>query len=137
MLTSPLDALQTLRDLASMRALAAFCAEQGITLLVVFGSVLEEYVVAPHDLDVAVLLDPDVDLVAVETALIRLLRLDGIDVMDARRAGVVARDQALSTGLRTARAGLRVRSHARAAIQERMETARLRRLDLALLAQER
>lgn len=115
-----------------------FCEEHGIALLVVFGSVLDEDVADPHDLDVALLVDSDVDLVAVVSALTGMLRFDDVDVMDLRRAGVVARDQALSRGLPLyeREAGLFARDQL-AAMTQRMETAWLRELDMELLAEGR
>jgi hypothetical protein len=95
MVMDPRAALAALRRHGADGSLDAFCAARGVRLLTVLGSVLDETEPAPADLDLAVLLDDDADLLAVLTDLIRLLRFDGIDLMDLRSAGLVAKAAAL------------------------------------------
>lgn len=94
MTRTPTEALQALRDAAADGRLDAFCREQGIELLTAFGSAVREGS-EPRDLDLAVRLADDVELVPVVSALVTWLACDEVDVLDLRRAGVVARANAL------------------------------------------
>jgi hypothetical protein len=107
-------------------------------LLTVFGSAVDERRLRPpRDLDVAVRLSPEADIVAVVNGLVDLAGSADIDVMDLDRANVVGRARALGPGcvpLYEAEPGGFARSQM-AALTEAMETAHLRRLDLELLAE--
>lgn len=94
MTRTPAEALQALRDAAADGRLAAFCVEQGIELLTAFGSAVHGDA-PPRDLDLAVRLADGTELVPVVSALVAWLACDDLDVLDLRRAGVVARANAL------------------------------------------
>lgn len=99
MADNPRAALNQLRREARDGVLARVCGEAGIELLVVFGSAtVPSWPVAPRDLDLAVVMTSDSDLLRVIDALVKHLAFDGIDVMDLNRAGSVARAQALVRG---------------------------------------
>ncbi len=108
-------------------------------LLVAFGSSVRPDALPARDLDVAVAFcrrkGAAPDLVGVVNALIDLVDFEGVDVLDLDRAGVVARDQALTATLPLYEEvrGDFAREQMRASL-ERMDTAWLRRLDLALMA---
>jgi predicted nucleotidyltransferase len=128
-------ALQRLVDLADAGDLAVRCEALDIELLVVFGSAADEArAERARDLDVAVLLGPDGDLLDVVNALIEMTGYQHVDVLDLGRAGPVAIEQALVDTLPLHErvpgtlAALRDR-----AIVRRMDTEWLRRLDLDLM----
>lgn len=74
-----------------------FCAQHGIRLLVVFGSTVHRDAHhPPGDLDVAVRLRADTDVIRVTSALIAQLSCNDVDVLDLDRAGIVARANALA-----------------------------------------
>ena len=129
-----------LQELAQAGELDDLLRRLDVELLTLHGSAAEtEPLRPPADVDVAVLHGPQGDLLATIGALVTLLELDEVDVMDLRRAGPVARAQALGPGcvpLYESRSGLYA-EHQMRALTERMETAWLRRLDLELLAQPR
>lgn len=96
---TPQAALNRLRSEARDGVLARVCGEAGIELLVAFGSATDPgWPVAPSDLDLAVVMATDSDLLRVIDALVAHLAFDRIDVMDLDRAGIVARAQALGRG---------------------------------------
>ena len=134
--TTPLGALEKLRDDARSGALDEFCQRNGIRLLVVFGSAADpSWPGVPRDLDIAVLPKPDGDIIAIINAFIDLLHLDEIDVMDLRRAGPVPREQALvgTLPLYEDEPGLLI-SLRDPAITQRMDTQWMRELSLQLMA---
>ncbi len=99
MASTPEAALSQLRQDARDGKLARVCREAGIELLVAFGSAIDpEWPVPPRDLDLAVLLAGDSDLLRAFNALATHLGTERIDVMDLGRAGDVARAQALGRG---------------------------------------
>lgn len=99
MVGNPRAALNQLRREARHGGLARLCEEAGIDLLVAFGSVTDpDWPVAPRDLDLAVILSGDSDLLRATNALMAHLGLEQVDVMDLDRAGSVARAQALRRG---------------------------------------
>ena len=131
----PFGALEKLREDARSGALDEFCRRNGIRLLVVFGSAVDPtWPALPRDLDVAVLPEPDGDIIAVVNAFIDLLHLDEIDVMDLRRARPVAREQALvgTEPLFEEEPGLLIGLRD-AAVLRRMDTDWLRDLSLELM----
>jgi predicted nucleotidyltransferase len=93
----PSTILAELRGLRDTNQLASTCAELGIELLVAFGSTLVEEA-APRDLDLAVLFSSDRDPIRATGEIIGWLRTDDVDVLDLRRAEVVARYEALAKG---------------------------------------
>ena len=134
MTRTPAEALQALRDAAADGRLDAFCAEHGIELLTAFGSALRDDA-EPRDLDLAVRLADDVALVPVVSALVEWLACDQLDVLDLRRAGVVARANALDQcePLYELRRGDYARA-SMAALAMAAETAWIRDLQLDRLA---
>ncbi len=133
MATDPRSALAELRKLAEEETLDAFCTQHGIRLMTVLGSVLHDDARSPADLDLAVLLDEGADLLVVLTALIRLLRFDGVDLMDLRSAALVARAAALEgEPLHEAEPGLYARLQM-ATLPLAAETTWIRRLQLEQL----
>lgn len=144
MSTTALEALDALRAAASDGRLAALCHGHGLDLVTAFGSAVRASRAGvdgdgrpPRDLDVAVRFAvPGGDLVGVVTDLCALLAWDAVDVMDLSRAGVVARSRALGPGaepLFEAAPGRYARAQM-AALTTEMETERMRRRDLELLA---
>jgi predicted nucleotidyltransferase len=131
---TPSTALDELRRIAAAGDLDSFCAHHGIRLLTAHGSAVRPDDGEPRDLDLAVLLQAGADLVAVTTALVRLLRCDVVDVMDLGSAGLVARGAALEgEPLYEDEAGLYARMQM-ATLPLLAETAWIRRLQLEQLA---
>ncbi|MEJ5866966.1 hypothetical protein WDV85_04335 [Pseudokineococcus sp. 5B2Z-1] len=139
MSTTALEALDALRAAASDGRLADLCRRHDVDLVSAFGSAVRASRAdvdgpAPRDLDVAIRFgSPGGDLVGVVTALVELL---AVDAMDLARAGVVARSRALGPGaepLFEAAPG-RYALAQMAALTTEMETERMRRRDLELLA---
>jgi hypothetical protein len=134
---TPSTALDQLRRAAESGELDAFCAGHGLRLLVAFGSATDAARAAQaRDLDLAMAFaDAGGDVVALVADLVAWLRLDAIDLLELDRAGVVARDQALSWGLPLYESERDLFARAQmAAATERMDTAWLRRLRLERLA---
>lgn len=99
MVDGPVAALNQLRHEARRGELAQLCNGAGIELLVAFGSATDvDWPVAPRDLDLAVAMTADSDLLRVIDAFVVHLGFERIDVMDLRRAGGVALAQALGRG---------------------------------------
>lgn len=115
--------------------LAALCQAEGIDLLVLFGSAASSGS-DPADVDLALRFAPGVrgDLLSVLQRLYEATGYEGFDLLDLRRAGPVARDQALSGGCLVYEAAPGLYATAQiAAMMERLDTAELRRLDLDVL----
>jgi Polymerase beta, Nucleotidyltransferase len=92
--TEPRTALRRLRENPS--GLAELAMRFDLLLLVAFGSVLQPG--DPHDLDLAVAAEGPLDALVFMEALYQLTGYERIDVLDLRRAGVVARVEALRDG---------------------------------------
>ncbi len=139
MTVTPYDALRRLRSMAATGELDALCERHGVELLVAHGSVLAAEPVRPaRDLDLAFQfrhgIEPDV--LALTNDLLQAARFDDVDLMDLQRAGPVARARALapqSLPLYEASPGIFAEAQM-AALTTEMETRRLRRLDLELMA---
>lgn len=98
MSATPAEALDALRALARSGELPTVCFEQGITLLVAFGSVVDpQRRAATSHLDVAALFDPAGlgDDLSAAKALVRLLGVERVEVLDLLRATPAAQEQAL------------------------------------------
>lgn len=139
--STPIDALATLRRMARAGTLDALCERYRLGLLVAFGStVFSRDDRTPRDIDLAFCAGPGghVDVLGLLNALIAVLGLEAIDLMDLDRAGVVARYRALqgTAPLFEHRRGLYAERQMAAAL-EFLDTAWLRRLDLALMAAHR
>lgn len=137
-MTTTRQALATLRDAAGDGRLDALCERMSLDLVVVFGSAADPTVAEPHDLDVAVRSSEGAhgDLVATNVELSDLVDHGAVDVLDLRRAEVVARSRALGPPcipLYEREAGMFALAQM-AALAEAMETAPMRRRDLELLA---
>lgn len=131
------DALERLRVFAASGELAALCEKHGIDLIVAFGSSTDERrAAAAADVDVAVrFATPSRDVVGVTVALQDLLGFEPVDVMNLARASVVARYRALvgTLPLFESTRGLFAETQM-AAILGYMDTAPMRRADVALMA---
>lgn len=139
MSSSAYIALQRLEAMAVDEELGALCERHGIELLVVHGSVVDSAPLRPaRDLDLAFQRrhGSETDVIALTNDLLRAVRFDDIDLMDLNRAGPVARARALAPqSLPLYEAGPGAFATAQmAALTTEMETRRLRRLDLELLA---
>lgn len=95
---NPLVGLSRLVAAAKDGRLAAVAEKHDLTLIVVFGSVVAG-ADDPNDLDVAVEPADDVDIVDLYADLMDLTGCEAVDVMDLRRAGIVAREAALGRGV--------------------------------------
>jgi predicted nucleotidyltransferase len=74
-------------DIAYLQKLIGpLCDQHGLRLIIVFGSSVTGRRGPDSDLDLALLGDAPLDLVAVTTDVIRLLQTDRVDVVDLRRA---------------------------------------------------
>ena len=93
----PTDSAQAALDrLRDPDAVALVSGRFAITLLIAFGSAVRSQHAA--DLDLAVLADGRLDVLALMEALYQVTGYERIDVLDLRRADVVARVQALQHG---------------------------------------
>ena len=130
------DALGVLRQAAEDGRLDALCARHGVRLLTVFGSAIDPSAPEPGDLDVAVLFrDDSPDVVAFLMALVDLTGYEHVDVMDLRRAGPVARAAGLERCEPLFEDTEYLFTHEQLrAIQDRMDTAWLREIELRRLA---
>lgn len=90
-------ALARLRAAAADGRLGAVAARHDVDLLVVFGSAVGG-TGTPHDLDLAVGHGGGLDVLAFVEELYGLTGYEGVDVMDLRRAGIVARGESLGHG---------------------------------------
>jgi predicted nucleotidyltransferase len=130
-------ALDRLMEAAGTGELAALCRQHNIDLMVVFGSVLDEGS-DPADLDLRVRFarHAERDLLTLLNDLYRLTRLEAIDLMVLNDAGPVARERAMVQGrLLYQMQPWTFANEQIAAIMERMDTDRLRRLELELTSQ--
>jgi predicted nucleotidyltransferase len=133
--SAPYDGLERLVAAAESGALADLSREHGVTLMVVFGSVLDPGSSA-RDLDLAVRFQTETpDVLGLLDRLASFGAGDEVDLMVLNHAGPVARERAL--------VGARVLFESRsgefattqiAAIMERMDTDWLRALELELMA---
>lgn len=154
----PLTAVDTLGDVrtrhdevdglaaaAQAGLLADVCQKHGLDLMVLFGSAAplldagQQQQPPPRDIDIAIRRAPGVlrvDQLGLLEDLYRLARSERIDLMLLDAAGPVARQRALTRGrlLYQATAGLFAEAQVAAAL-EYLDTAHLRELTLAAMAQ--
>lgn len=90
----PREALARLRDAERAGELEALWSRYGVRALVVFGSAAHGGP-APRDLDLAVDHDGDLDTLRLVEELAHVMQYSDFDLVDLRRAGVVARHEAL------------------------------------------
>ena len=135
-MTTPVEALQRLRNAAESGELDVSCRRPAVRVLTVLGSAGrgEEH---PRDLDVGILVEPDAefDVIAALTDLVELSGTDAVDLAHLNRGGPVIRERALvgSVALYESEAGALAEAQV-VAIAERIETDPMRRLNLQLLA---
>lgn len=137
MATDPQDALRQLRAEARDGTLSRLCPSWDVELLVAFGStVIPGWPAPPRDLDLAVMMRGDQDLLRLLDALVTHLGYDRLDLMDLSRANDVARSQALGQGelLYEAVRGTFTELEILAAVQV-ADTRWMRKLQLESLAQ--
>ena len=131
------DELDRLDAAAVDGRLSGLCRRSKIDLFVVFGSALDPEA-DPKDLDLAARFEAHCrpDVLSLLSELAALTGSDRIDLMVLNGAGPVAREQALVFGRLIFQADRNNFATAQiAAIMERLETDRFRRLDLELMAQ--
>lgn len=134
--------LAALRRAARTGALVRLCEKHSLSLLVLFGSSVAHFDqdgpdsgIPPHDIDLALLPGGDLDRLALETDLYHLTGCEHIDLMRLDRAGVVARQRALTRGLCLYEGHSGQFAEAQiAAAMEFFDTAPLRALQRELLA---
>jgi predicted nucleotidyltransferase len=135
--TTPAEALRALREAAEDGRLEALVRARELTLVAVFGSVVDDPANA-KDIDIAVAprRGTSLDLLAVINDLMWLTGSDDVDLLDLGRAGPVARQHALTYGelLYESEPSLFAREQIRATM-ERMDTDWMRDLDLRLMAE--
>ncbi|VAX27637.1 hypothetical protein MNBD_NITROSPIRAE03-1198 [hydrothermal vent metagenome] len=74
-------AIEEIRD-----RLSPLFNDEGINLVLLFGSAVSGKVHKQSDIDLAFLFDKPVDILALTNKVIRLLRTDNVDVVDLKRA---------------------------------------------------
>jgi predicted nucleotidyltransferase len=133
---TPRSALEQLRREAGDGTLSGVCRDNGVTLLVAFGSTVNpDWPAAPRDLDLAVVLKDRRSLLEVLDAFVTHLGLEQIDVMDLGRANEVARFNALARGELLFEATRGAFAEAQiAAVVRYADTQWLRDVELAALA---
>jgi predicted nucleotidyltransferase len=134
----PVAALDRLLGATERGEVDALGERHGIELLGVFGSAVRRLhdpdAPPPRDLDLAVRLGAESDLLALIADLVDLAGYDGVDVAVLNGAESVLRSEALSgIGLYERETGAWATAQM-AALAERRDTAHLRRLDLEALA---
>jgi predicted nucleotidyltransferase len=135
--TTPAEALRVLREAAEDGRLEALVRTRELTLVTVFGSVVDDPANA-KDIDIAVAprRGTSLDLLAVINDLMWLTGSDDVDLLDLGRAGPVARQHALThcIPLYESEPGEFARAQLRANM-DRMDTERFREHDLRLMAE--
>jgi len=136
MAASPAEGLARLREAAESGDLDAFCRKHHVRILTVFGSTARGEPTA-RDLDIGIMTEPgtDFDIFRAVYELMVLADIDKIDVAHLDRGGPLIRERALvgSVPLYESEQYAFVRAQT-AAICERIETDRFRRLNLELLS---
>lgn len=135
--TTPAEAFRRLREAVEDGRLAAIVHRRELTLVTVFGSVVDDPANA-RDIDIAVAprRGTSLDILAVINDFLWLTGSDDVDLLDLGRAGPVAREQALIYAelLHESEPGEYARAQV-AASMERMDTEWLRHLGLRLMAE--
>jgi len=78
--------------------LSPLFADEGLRLILLFGSVATGKVNKKSDIDLAFLFDKPIEMLALTNRVIRLLRTDNIDVIDLRRASPLLKYSAVRHG---------------------------------------
>jgi predicted nucleotidyltransferase len=135
--TTPAEALERLRAAAENGRLEAIVQARELTLVTVFGSVVDDPANA-HDIDIAVMprSGTSLDLFGVINDFMWLTGSDDVDLMDLGRAGPVARQHALtfSEVLYESEPGKFAGAQLRAGM-ERMDTEWFRDFSLRVMAE--
>jgi predicted nucleotidyltransferase len=79
--------------------LAPLFQEEGLQLVLLFGSVALEKTRKQSDIDLAFLYDEQIDILALTNKVIRLLNTDNIDVVDLRHASPLLMISAVRQGM--------------------------------------
>jgi predicted nucleotidyltransferase len=72
--------------------------EEGLQLILVFGSVVTGTLHGKSDIDLAFLFDRPVDIVSITNSVIRLLHTDNVDVIDLKKASPLLKYSAAEKG---------------------------------------
>jgi predicted nucleotidyltransferase len=78
--------------------LVPFFKEEGLQLILVFGSVVTGTLHGKSDIDLAFLFDRPVDIVSITNSVIRLLHTDNVDVIDLKKASPLLKYSAAEKG---------------------------------------
>jgi predicted nucleotidyltransferase len=73
--------------------------DEGLRLILLFGSVVTGKVNKKSDIDLAFLFDKPIDLLAITNRVIRLLHTDNVDVVDLRRASPLLKFSAVKSSM--------------------------------------
>lgn len=79
--------------------LTSLLKDEGLRLVLVFGSVVSGRVHKRSDIDLAFLFDRPVDILALTNKVIRLLHTDNVDVIDLKHASPLLRFSAVKNGI--------------------------------------
>lgn len=135
--TTPAEALRRLREAAEDGRLDVIVRARELTLVTVFGSVVDDPVHA-RDIDIAVAArrGAALDILAVVNDFLWLTGSDDVDLLDLGRAGPVARQHALTYAelLYESEPGEFANAQLQATM-ERMDTDWMRDMDLRLMSE--
>jgi len=126
-------ALRSLTAAAGTGELAHLCEDNGVSLMVLFGSAVREGA-SPRDIDLAVRFTDEGNVLRLLQDLYELTGFEGYDVLVLNQAEPLARERALVTGrpLHQARPGAFANEQI-SAIMERLDTDEFRRTELELM----
>ena len=78
--------------------LPPFFKEEGLQLVIIFGSAVTGDAHKHSDIDIACLFDKSIDILAITNQVIKLLRTDNIDVVDLTRSSPLLKYSAVKNG---------------------------------------
>lgn len=78
--------------------LTPFFKEEGLQLVIIFGSAVTGNAHKHSDIDIACLFDRSFDILAITNQVIKLLRTDNIDVVDLKRSSPLLKYSAVKNG---------------------------------------
>lgn len=81
------------------KGLSPLFNDEGLRIVLLFGSVVTGKVNKKSDIDLAFLFDKPVDILALTNRVIRLLHTDNVDVVDLRRASPLLKFSAVKSGI--------------------------------------
>lgn len=79
--------------------LSPIFTDEGLRLILLFGSIITGKVHGKSDIDLAFLFNKSVNILTLTNRIIRLLHTDNIDVVDLRRASPLLRFSAVKSGM--------------------------------------